>query len=76
MIFRWEFAPGSELAFSWKNSVLQTDDSEAMQTYFSNPNDIAEYFDNLGTTIGSPADNSLSLKLLYYLDYAYLKKRK
>jgi len=75
MIFRWEFAPGSELAFSWKNSVLQTDDSEAMQTYFSNPNDIAEYFDNLGTTIGSPADNSLSLKLLYYLDYAYLKKK-
>ncbi len=76
MILRWEFAPGSELAFSWKNSVLQTDDSEAMQTYFSNPNDIAEYFDNLGTTVGSPADNSLSLKLLYYLDYAYLKKRK
>ena len=35
-----------------------------------------KFFDNLRNTLDSPADNSLSVKLLYYLDYLYLKKRK
>jgi hypothetical protein len=35
-----------------------------------------KFFDNLRNTLDSPADNSLSVKLLYYLDYLYLKKRR
>ncbi len=66
MILRWEFAPGSELALAWKNAVLTYNDSEITDTFF----------DNLRNTIESPADNSFSIKLLYYLDYIYLKKRK
>ena len=65
MILRWEFAPGSELAVAWKNAVLSYNESAVTENYF----------DNLQNTIESPADNSLSVKLLYYLDYLYLKKR-
>lgn len=66
MILRWEFAPGSELALAWKNAIL---------TY--NESDITDkFFNNLQNTLDSPADNSFSIKLLYYLDYVYLKMRK
>lgn len=65
MVLRWEFAPGSELAVAWKNAVLTYNQSEITD----------RFFDNLQQTLDSPADNSLSVKLLYYLDYSYLKKR-
>ncbi len=65
LLFRWEFAPGSELAFAWKNSVYTLEDNLLA----------VKYFDNLKNTLESPADNSFSLKLLYYLDYQYLKKK-
>ncbi len=66
MILRWEFAPGSELAIAWKNAILTYNESEITD----------KFFNNLQKTLNSPADNSLSVKLLYYLDYLYLKKRK
>ncbi len=66
MIIRWEFAPGSELAVAWKNAVLTYNESVITN----------RFFDNLRNTIESPSDNSFSIKLLYYLDYLYLKKRK
>ena len=65
MIVRWEFAPGSELAIAWKNAVLTRNDGVTVDNYFRN-------FKN---TIDSPADNSFSVKLLYYLDYLYLTRR-
>jgi hypothetical protein len=65
MILRWEFAPGSELAVAWKNAVLTYNQSDITDTYFRNLKNIIE----------SPSDNSFSVKLLYYLDYVYLKKR-
>ncbi len=64
MIMRWEFAPGSELAFAWKNAILTYKSGEAVDNYF----------DNLRATLDSPADNSFSIKVLYYLDYLYLKR--
>lgn len=66
MIIRWEFAPGSELALAWKNALLTLEDSELAD----------EYFKNLRNVLESPADNSFSLKVLYYLDYLYLKRKK
>jgi len=65
MIMRWEFAPGSELAFAWKNAILTNNGGSVVDNYF----------DNLRNTLDSPADNSFSVKLLYYLDYLYFKKR-
>lgn len=57
MIFRWNFAPGSELQFSWKN-IITTEYDEVN----------IGYWDNLANTLDAPQINSLSLKLLYYID--------
>ncbi len=66
MNLRWQFAPGSELALSWKNAILTHNQSEITDRFFG----------NLHNTLQAPSTNSLSLKVLYYLDYSYLKKKK
>jgi hypothetical protein len=64
MVFRWTFAPASELIFVWKNNIF-AEKSEV----------IDNYFDDLRYTFNSPMGNSFSLKVLYYLDYQSLKKK-
>jgi hypothetical protein len=64
MVFSWWFAPGSEMSVVWKNAI--TPASGKM---------IPAYFDNLGYTLRSPQSNSLSMKILYYIDYQNLRKR-
>ncbi len=61
--YTWYFAPGSEISVVWKNQI--TSQGTEIQ---------GGYFNNLGNTLGSPQTNSFSIKVLYYLDYAYLKK--
>lgn len=65
MKYLWRFAPGSELSLVWKNSIY-TDETKI----------INNYFDNLTNTFESSQINSISLKILYYLDYQYLVKNK
>ncbi|MBN1388400.1 MAG: carbohydrate binding family 9 domain-containing protein [Bacteroidales bacterium] len=64
MSYTWRFAPGSELKFVWKNSVYQ-----------SGPEIFASFRENLDALLDAPAINSLSLKILYYLDYHTLRSR-
>ena len=64
MVFTWNFAPGSEMLVVWKNAIYQND-AEA----------IDDFFNNLERTLDSPANNSFSIKVMYYLDYHYLKKK-
>ncbi len=64
MIFRWIFAPGSEFTLAWKNSIYN--DQDAVTT---------NYFRNFEKTIHSNQVNSLSAKVLYYIDYNKLRKR-
>ncbi|NQT76348.1 MAG: carbohydrate binding family 9 domain-containing protein, partial [Bacteroidetes bacterium] len=64
MVFRWTFAPASELIFVWKNNI----DAEQSEI-------INDYFEDLRFTFNSPMANSFSLKVLYYLDYQSLKKK-
>ena len=61
--YTWYFAPGSEMSVVWKNQILSQGSS--LQS---------SYFTDLGNTLGSPQSNSFSIKVLYYLDYMYLKK--
>ena len=63
MVYRWRFAPGSDIYIVWKNSIF-------------NNNEEAEigYGDNLKDLFDAPQSNSLSVKLIYYLDYDLLKK--
>jgi len=63
MQYLWRFAPGSELSLVWKNAI------------YTNGNEIVNSFvDNLENTFAASQINSISLKILYYLDYQYLMK--
>lgn len=65
LIFTWEFAPGSEFLVIYKNNIDQESDK------------IPDgFFNNLNDTFDSPMANSFAIKILYYLDYQYFKKRK
>jgi len=64
MLFTWRFAPGSQVDVVWKNEIYSDDKSTAIPFY--------EDFDN---TMNSPQLNSISVKLLYYLDWSYLHKK-
>ena len=65
MVFQWQFAPGSTVNLVWKNSIYNNGDVI-----------INDYSDNFRTTINSNQLNTVSLKVLYYLDYLYLQRRK
>ena len=60
--FNYWFAPGSEISIVWKNSILTNGDK--IENYF---------VDNLSALIENPQENSISLKLRYYLDYQSLR---
>ncbi|MBD0331732.1 MAG: hypothetical protein ICV66_03680, partial [Chitinophagaceae bacterium] len=62
-VYTLQFAPGSFINLVWKNSIY-TSDGKVEYPYFKN-------FDR---TISSPQNNSLSLKVLYFLDYLDFKK--
>lgn len=58
MVYRWVFAPGSELRLVWKNSIFSSDEVVG-----------ENYFDNVNNMVQNPATNSFSLKLIYFIDY-------
>ena len=63
LIFNWRFAPGSELSIVWKNAI--DDQKSYLINYWS---------ENFEDTFTLAQKNSISLKLIYYLDYLYLQK--
>lgn len=65
MVYTWRFAPGSELIAVWKNAI-----------YVDGEDVIYNYGQNLKNTINAPQNNHFSIKVLYYLDYKYLKRQK
>lgn len=63
MAYIWRFAPGSEMSLVWKNSI------------YSYGSDVSlDFLGNLSETLRAPQVNSLSVKILYYLDYQSLKR--
>lgn len=60
--FVWQFKPGSEMSIVYQNSI-----------YSSGSEIINDYFNNIQHTLSSPQTNSLSVKVIYYLDYLALK---
>ncbi|MBK5284478.1 MAG: hypothetical protein JJE25_03680, partial [Bacteroidia bacterium] len=63
-IYSWQFAPGSNLSIAYKNAIETSTDRITMNLA-----------DDFKSTLRAPQLNSFSLKLIYYLDYLYLKKR-
>lgn len=56
--YQWNFAPGSVLSIVWKNAIEDSD-----------KNVRGDFFHNFGNVIESSQINSISFRLLYYLDY-------
>jgi len=64
MVFAWIFAPGSSLNFVWKNEITSEKD-----------NVTGNYFNNFNDTFNELQRNTISLKVLYYIDYQRLKRK-
>ena len=62
--FTWQFLPGSEMSVVYKNSILGL--SNELKYNFG---------DDINQTLNLPQTNSLSIKILYYLDSEKLKKK-
>ncbi len=61
--FNWRFAAGSQISLVWKNSI----DNET--------NSLTNHWiENLEKSFELTQQNSVSLKIIYYLDYLYLTK--
>lgn len=66
MVYRWRFAPGSDIFFIWKNAISDfSNNPQVIQT---------SYTSALGRLSDVNENNSLSLKLVYFLDYATLAR--
>lgn len=62
VLFNWEFAPGSALSLSYKNSIFGFDNMVE-----------GNLFNNLRDLFSETQTNSVSLKLIYYLDYTTVR---
>jgi len=60
----WNFAPGSQLSLVWKNAIDNYHDRV-----------FGDYFENARFFMGQPQVNSISVKILYYIDYQKLSKK-
>ncbi|MFK8045255.1 MAG: DUF5916 domain-containing protein [Crocinitomicaceae bacterium] len=65
MTYSWVIAPGSFLNIVYKQALTS-----------SNANTSLNYFNNISNLSESPAFNSISVKLLYYLSYSSIKSLK
>ena len=65
LIYTWQFAPGSELTLSYKDAA------ETNDPYYTR-----KYRNNLDGILSAPQNNSLSVKVLYYIDYLNLRRKK
>jgi hypothetical protein len=63
MVYTWQFAPGSFINIVWKNSIQ----------HFARTVE-PDYFKNFDNTLDADANNNLSLKVIYFLDYLDIKK--
>lgn len=62
MAVKWHFAPGAEMSLAWKNAVFENQDAV-----------FTRYRDNIKQTFEANQVNSVSLKILYYIDYNMVK---
>ena len=70
MVYRWNFAPGSELNIVWKNQLFQESRLGDFEAY-SLP---VSYGENFNQMIESGFFNSLSIRLISFIDYSRFKQ--
>jgi hypothetical protein len=64
VLMQWQFAPGSFASLSWKNN------GSSYNQYIIN-----DYKNNMSSLLNESALNQFSIKILYYFDFLYLKKK-
>lgn len=64
IVYSWQFAPGSFMSVVYKNEIETNKDF-----------DTSKLAQDFSYTMKSPKTNSLSLKLIYYLDYLSISKK-
>lgn len=64
MVYSWQVAPGSFFTAVWKNQI-----------YSDSPVAEKEFISNFNKTINQDGSNSITLKLVYFLDIAYFKQK-
>ncbi len=70
LVYRWNFAPGSELNIVWKNQLFQETRLGDLGV-FALPD---SYGDNFNQMLESGFFNSLSIRLISFIDYSRLKQ--
>ena len=63
LVYRWIFSPASEISVVWKNNIF-TNDSDAN----------IDYLRNLEQTLTTDQLNSLSIRVVYFIDYLTIRK--
>lgn len=66
MVYNWQFAQGSFISIVWKDIA---DNFEKGGNFEQN------YFKNLGNTVEGDQFTSLSIRVIYFLDYITLKRK-
>ncbi len=67
-VFNWRFAPGSDIFIVWKNNISGVTYDDNIDYKRRN------YMDGVSSLGSFPQNNSLSLRVVYYLDYVQVKK--
>ncbi len=65
LAFTWIFTPGSELSIVWKNVINEAGDEIPIN-----------YFNNVQSLVDLPQLNSLSVRVLFFVDYLWVKPGK
>ena len=64
LLYTWQFALGSFINIAWKNAIGTQDTNTA-----------GNYLKNLNNTLTAPQLNSISLQVIYFLDYLSVRKK-
>jgi hypothetical protein len=65
LFYKWIFRPGSEMIFAWKYAIIHEDNQIQ-----------ANLLSDFNSTTQLPFSNSVSIRLIYFLDYRMLSKNK
>ncbi len=63
MEYNWQFSPGSEIRAIWKRSIGTNDINTSLN-----------FFENFDNTISAPNFDTITIRLVYFIDYLNVKK--
>lgn len=63
LVYRWIFSPASEISIAWKNNIFTSDSDVTV-----------DYLRNLEQTLAYDQLNSISIRVVYFIDYLTIRK--